>query len=140
MSSSNALTITSRKAFLLVVIAQFLHSCEEYIFRLYDRLLPAQLISDWISSNRAEGFLIANVLLVAFGFWCWASLLRRSSYLARGIAWGWAIVETANGANHILLAIGARDYFPGLATAPLLIVTAIWLIVTLRKSDAANAN
>jgi hypothetical protein len=111
-------------AFAAVIVAQAAHSVEEYGFRLYDRLLPARLISGLFSRDLSRGFAIANTLLVVAGVVCYF-VVRRG---ARGPAWFWAVLEILNGCGHLLFAIAAGGYFPGAATAPLLIATGVFLV------------
>jgi hypothetical protein len=47
------------------------------------------------------------------------------------------VLELANGLGHIALAIAAGGYFPGLATAPLLLAAGTGLVVRLRSSRTA---
>jgi hypothetical protein len=42
------------------------------------------------------------------------------------------VVEIANGVAHAGLAVAAGGYFPGLYTAPLLILAAAWLATRLK--------
>jgi hypothetical protein len=111
----------ARNLFLLLIAAQALHSVEEYHFRLFDRLLPARIVADAVGVDRPLGFAIANTVLVAFGLWCWFARVRPGRGSARAFAWFWALLECANGLAHIALALAAGGYFPGLATAPLLL-------------------
>jgi hypothetical protein len=39
---------------------QAAHSCEEYVWRLYESFPPARFVSSLISSDLQRGFLIAN--------------------------------------------------------------------------------
>ena len=117
-------------AFAAVIAAQAAHSIEEIVFRLYDRLLPARLVSGLFGSDPARGFAIANALLVLAGVVCYF-VLRRG---ARGPAWFWAVLEILNGCGHLLFAIAAGGYFPGAATAPLLIGSGVLLVRELRKA------
>lgn len=110
----------ARVAFLLLVLAQAAHSIEEYAFRLWEVLAPARLVSGLIGLDPAAGFAIVNTALFAFGLWCHAVPVRRSSS-GRAFAWAWTIVEAANGCGHVALAVAAGGYFPGLYTAPLLL-------------------
>ena len=110
--------------FLLLILAQAAHSIEEYVFRLYDVFAPARFVSGLVGVDRAAGFVVANSLLVLFGLWCWAMRVRPQRKGARGLAWFWAVLELANGLAHLGLAIASGGYFPGLATAPLLLVVA----------------
>jgi hypothetical protein len=120
--------------FLLLVIVQTMHSIEEYATELYLNLAPARYISGLISANPELGFVIFNALIVAFGFWCYFVPVRAGYRTARALAWGWTIVEVANGTAHIMLAATAGGYFSGVATAPLLIIAAAFLAASL-KSD-----
>ena len=113
---------------------QALHSIEEYRNRLYEVLAPARAVSGLISPDRRVGFVIFNAALVAFGLWCAAVPIRRGSPPARGLAWAWAILEAANGAVHVLWALWAGAYRPGLYTAPLLVAAALLLAAQLRVS------
>jgi hypothetical protein len=119
------------RAFLALILAQAAHSVEEYMFRLYDLLAPARYVSSLFGVDRQIGFVIANSALVLFGLWCWAA--RVSLGRGRGLAWFWALLETANGCAHLALAAMAGGYFPGLATTPLLIGLGLWLVLSLRR-------
>jgi hypothetical protein len=116
--------------FLALILAQAAHSVEEYVFRLYDVLAPARFVSSMFGVDRQIGFVIANMALVLFGLWCWQARVRLGR--GRGLAWFCAILEIANGCAHVALAIWAGGYFPGLATAPLLIGLGGWLALALR--------
>ena len=121
----------SRSLFLALIFAQAIHSVEEYAFRLYDVLAPAQYVSGLFGIDRQIGFAVANSALVLFGLWCWGARVRVGR--GRGLAWLWTLVEIVNGCGHILLAIWAGGYFPGLATAPLLLGLGAWMALRLRS-------
>ena len=55
-------------------------------------------------------------------------MVRRDVAAARAIAWFWAMLEIVNGIGHTLFALNAGGYFPGVATAPLLIATGAYLV------------
>jgi hypothetical protein len=129
----------SQSLFLCLILAQAAHSIEEYCFRLYDVLAPARFISGLVSSNLALGFAIANGALVLFGLWCYLARVRKGHASGRGWAWFWAILEGVNGANHLMLAVGSRGYFPGAATAPLLLGLSLWLGWTLSRADPPSS-
>lgn len=113
--------------FLLLIASQAAHSIEEYWFRLYDVLAPARYVSDALGLPRPAGFALANLALVGFGLWCWLARVRVGRGAWRGYAWFWAVMESANGLGHLALAIAAGGYFPGLATAPLLLGFGLFL-------------
>jgi hypothetical protein len=117
----------SRAAFALLVLAQAAHSFEEYVYRLFEVFGPARFVSGLFSSNHALGFALGNTALVLFGVWCYAARVRPSHPSGRGYAWFWTCLELANGLGHIVLSIGRGGYFPGVATAPLLIVASSYL-------------
>jgi hypothetical protein len=127
----------SRAAFALVVLAQGAHSVEEYVYRLFDVFGPARFVSGLFTSNLPLGFAVANIGIVLFGVWCYLARVRSCHPSARGCAWFWTCLELANGVGHVILAVGQGGYFPGVGTAPLLIVTSAYLGWRLIGSDAA---
>jgi hypothetical protein len=118
--------------FLLLILVQAVHSAEEYLFRLYDVLAPARYVSGLFGVPPPLGFIISNSLLVLLGLWCWFALVRPQRPSARVVAWLWALGEIANALGHTALAVAAGGYFPGLATAPLLLAAGGWLVMRLR--------
>ena len=129
------MTTLSQRLFLCLILSQAAHSIEECRFRLYDVLAPARFISGLVSSNLAFGFAVANVALVLFGLWCYIARVRTHHASSRNWAWFWTVLEAVNGANHLLLVVASRGYFPGAGTAPLLLVFSLWLGVTLSRPD-----
>jgi hypothetical protein len=122
-----------QKAFLALVLAQSAHSAEEYVGRLWASFPPARLVSGLISTDLERGFVLANVALVAFGLWCWAWPVRRGWPSAVPLAWAWVTVETINGIGHPLWTLLQGKYTPGVGTAPLLLVLAIYLGIQLSR-------
>ena len=127
------MTRASQKLFLGLVLAQAAHSVEEYAYRLYDVFPPARFVSGLLSDNLAVGFAIVNAALVLFGVWCYLARVRPNRPSGIGWSWFWTILEGANGAGHLLLAASRGGYFPGAATAPLLLGIAISLGVLIGK-------
>lgn len=119
--------------FLALVITQMAHSVEEYHGRLYDVFPPARFLSGLVSSDRERGFVIINATLAAFGLWCWLWPLRRHWPSAVPLAWAWAGMETVNGIGHPLWSLREGGYTPGVATAPLLLALALYLMLQLRR-------
>lgn len=124
-----------QSAFLLLVVAQAAHSVEEYLAGLYESFAPARFISGLISGDLAVGFLVANAGLVAFGLWCWAVPVRSGWPSARGFLWFWVAIEIGNGLAHPAFALVRGGYFPGLITAPLLLVPAVCLAIRLGSRE-----
>lgn len=122
-------------AFGALLLAQSAHSLEEYFGRLWETFPPARFVSGLISANLERGFVVANVLLVAFGLWCWVWPVRRGWPSARPLAWAWVTLETINGIGHSLWTLRQAGYTPGVATAPILLVLAIYLAVQLRRVE-----
>lgn len=114
----------SKRLFLLLVVAQALHSLEEFRFELWESLAFARAASGLISADLATGFAVVNVAFVALGVLAWLIPVRQDRASAIPIAWFFVVVELANGAAHLLLALGAGGYFPGVITAPLLLLAA----------------
>jgi hypothetical protein len=113
---------------LLLILAQAAHSIEEYVTKLYEVFAPARFVASLVSNDLALGFLVANVVLVTFGLFCWAVPVRLGWRAARGLIWFWSILELVNGVTHSALALWRWGYFPGVATAPLLLLFAAWMI------------
>lgn len=124
--------------FALLVATQTAHSIEEFATHLYDVFAPARFVSDLIGLDRPTGFAIANLALVGFGLWCWLARVRPRRGGWRGFAWFWAVLESANGAAHLLLALAAGGYFPGAMTAPLLLALGLALAARLRSLGAES--
>ena len=117
--------------FLLLILAQAAHSVEETMFRLYDLVAPARYIGSLTGLPQPWSFALPNALLVLFGLWCWFAKVRPGRGGARALAWFWALLEIANALGHTAFALGTGGYFPGIATAPLLLGFGAWLVVRL---------
>ena len=126
--------------FLGLMLAQAAHSVEECVFGLYEVFPPARLLSGFISANHAVGFAIANTLLVSFGAWCYVALVRRRRPAGVLWAWFWTCLEAGNGAMHLLIAASRGEYFPGAATAPLLLGFAVALSFALTGRHTSKSS
>ena len=116
-----------KAAFLALVVVHALHSIEEYAFRLYEVFPPARFVSGLFASDLRTGFIIFHMTLVIFGLWCYAGPVRRNGASARILVWFWVVIEIVNGVGHPAWAIAARGYVPGAATAPFLLILAVYL-------------
>ncbi len=114
--------------FLLLVLFQGLHSIEEYFGRLWVVLAPAKVISESVSSNPGTGFIIVNVSLFIFGILCWWIATRKKQISYQGLIWLWVIIEILNVIGHPILALRQHGYFPGVYTAPALLILALYLV------------
>jgi hypothetical protein len=85
-----------------------------------------------VSSDRELGFLIINVVLVAFGAWCAFWPVRRNWPSASLFARLWVAIELINGIGHPLWSLVQGSYTPGVATAPVLFGFALILANRLR--------
>lgn len=112
----------ARRLFLLLICSQALHSIEEYAFALWEVLAPARFLSGLVSDDLAVGFAVVNTAIVALGAWSYLWPVRRNLGYAVPVAWFWIILEGANAMGHILFALAAQGYFPGVYTAPLLLM------------------
>lgn len=118
---------TARRIFLLLICSQALHSIEEYVFALWEVLAPARFVSQLVSDDLSVGFAIANAAIVSLGAWSYLWPVRRNLGYAVPVAWFWIILEAANGLGHMLFAVAAQGYFPGVYTAPLLLMFSVLL-------------
>lgn len=127
------MTGTSKRLFFLLICAQALHSIEEYYFSLWEVLAPARFLSGLVSTDLPFGFAVINATIVALGLWTYAWPVRRNLNHAMRLAWFWTILEAANGIGHLMFAIASRSYFPGVYTAPLLLVLSGLLAMQLMR-------
>ena len=125
---------STSSSFLLLVLAQGLHSVEEYVGRLWEVFAPARFVSGLVSDNLEFGFLTLNIALFLFGLICWLVLNRFTS----AFVWFWIVVEMVNGVVHPFIALLRMAYFPGLITAPILLILAIKLFRAQQLVDRSN--
>jgi hypothetical protein len=131
LRSSDASRLTP--AFAALVLAQGAHSVEEYIGRLWESFPPAAFLTGLVSSDRELGFLVLNVALVAFGFWCLWWPIRKAWPSGRPVAWAWVAIEVLNGVTHPAWSVRQASYTPGLFTAPVLLFLALYLARQLKR-------
>lgn len=124
-------------AFSALVFTQIAHSVEEYIGRLWESFPPARFLTGMISSDRELGFLVINCVLVAFGLWCLLFPVRREWPSAAGFLWFWIALEIINGVGHPAWTLRQSGYTPGILTAPILLVVAVYLAFQLRTGRNA---
>jgi hypothetical protein len=120
-------------AFGALVLAQAAHSVEEYAGRLWESFPPARFLTGLISRDLETGFLVINLGLVAFGVWCFLWPVRRGWPAAIPLAWAWVTIQLINGVGHPLWSLRQGGYTPGVATAPLLLILALYLAHHLRR-------
>jgi len=112
-------------AFLFLVLAQGLHSIEEYRGKLWENLPPARFVCSLVSDDLEKGFIILNVLLFLFGMICWLLTIWNKINLV--FLWLWTVVEMINGVTHPAWAVYTKAYAPGMFTSPLLLLLAVYL-------------
>jgi hypothetical protein len=123
-----------RLTFGALVLAQAAHSIEEYFGHLWESFPPARFLTSLVSSDFERGFVVINVSFFVFGAWCFIWPLRRGWPVAALLAWLWVAIEIINGIGHPLWSLREGSYTPGLATAPVLLVLAIYLAHQLRRA------
>lgn len=119
--------------FAAMVLAQAAHSTEEYLGRLWESFPPAQFLTSLISQDPRQGFLVINITLVAFGVWCLLWPVRQRAKSAYGLAWLWVVIELINGVGHPVWSVTQGGYTPGVLTAPLLLILALYMASQLRS-------
>jgi Protein of unknown function with HXXEE motif len=133
---NNRITIT----FLILVLTQALHSVEGYLGRLWEVLPPARLLSSLVSGNLRRGFAIINIGLFILGVLCWLFLIRRNYLFASGLIWFWIVIEMINGIGHPMWVVYEKAYVPGIATAPFLLIVAVYLACQLLYPQQEKLN
>lgn len=111
--------------FLFLVLAQGLHSIEEYRGRLWDNLPPARFLCSLVSDDLEKGFIILNLLLFLVGMLC--CLLTFWNKINSMIIWLWTVIEMTNGVTHPAWAVYTQAYAPGMFTSPILLLLAVYL-------------
>ena len=123
--------------FAALIGVQAVHSIEEYVGRLYDVFAPARFVSGLVSRDPERGFIILTGVLLLFGVWCFLWPIRRGWSSAAAFAWFWVAIELVNGVVHPAWSLVQWKYTPGVATAPILLVLAVFLARQLRSGNPA---
>jgi hypothetical protein len=126
-------------AFGALVLVQAAHSVEEYVGHLWESFPPARFVTGLVSQDHEQGFVVLNVALIGFGLWCVLWPVRRGWPSAVKLAWAWVAVEIINGIAHPLWTLRQGGYTPGVATAPVLLVLAVYLARQLRLVGPPSA-
>jgi len=114
-------------AFGALIAMQAAHSIEEFAGKLWETFPPATFLTGLVSPDREVGFLVLNAALVAFGLWCLLWPVRRNWDSGRPLMWFWIGIETINGIGHPAWSIRQGGYTPGVLTAPILLILALYL-------------
>ena len=124
--------------FLILVLLQGTHSIEEYVGHIWEVFAPARYLTGLISNNHELAFMVINIGFIVFGIFCWLFIKSKNSAMSAIIIWFWIIIELINGFGHILNAIFHREYTPGLITAPLILITALFLAREVKSNLSTN--
>jgi hypothetical protein len=128
----------AKAAFAALVFVQALHSLEEYANGFFEIFPPARMIEGMLPGFARPGFVVFNLLLVAFGVWCLVRPVFGDWPSARRWTWVWVAIELYNGIGHPVWALATRTYNPGLYSAPLLLGLAIFLALQLRVQASVS--
>lgn len=112
--------------YVLAIAVQFLHVAEEYSSG-FQRKFPQLLGYQWTDAR----FLSFNALWIAI--FILAALVIRRTVIAYLIVIFLAAGGVAHGAGHILLFALQRGSFPGIITAPFLVIVGVALLLRLYK-------
>jgi hypothetical protein len=123
---------STKISFLFLVLAQGLHSLEEYWGQLWENFPPARFLCRLVSDNPEQGFIVLNLLLFLFGMICWLFVFWDKINLV--FLWLWIVIEMINGIGHPAWAIYTQAYAPGMITSPILFLLAIYLAKQLTSS------
>jgi hypothetical protein len=126
-------------AFGALIVTQIAHSTEEYVGGLWESFPPARFLTGMISSDHEFGFIVLNVALAVFGLWCLLFPVRKEWPSAIGFIWFWVVLEIINGIGHPAWTLREGGYTPGVLTAPILLVLALYLAAQMRKRGRPEA-
>jgi len=122
------------RLFLIGLAAQCAHFIEEFVTRFQDRF-PALLGRPAWSVNF---FVVFN--LTWLSIWILSAIgLQRGYRFALFPVWFFAIAAITNGIAHPVLAIVAREYFPGLISSPLVGALGVLLWLRLKVVTSSSA-
>lgn len=127
-----------KRNFLFLASSQALHSLEEYTFGLWEHFAPARYVSGLVSEDLPFGFAVINSIVVVLIFWSYLVPIRNGAVYAVPLVWFWAVLEAINGVGHLWFGMSSGAYFPGLYTAPFLLVFAGLLFHQLRAYNTAT--
>ncbi len=107
-----------------LVFAQFLHAFEDYVADYHERFPLFSLAPEFFVSLHVALFLLLAAMIpsVAHGR-RWALKLAKF----------WAVVQVVSGVGHLMIALIEWQYYPGMWTAPLLVVFGAALGQSLRE-------
>ncbi len=107
-----------------LVVAQVLHAFEDYVADYHERFPLFSLAPEFFVSLNLALFLLLTAMIpsVAHGR-VWALKLAKF----------WAIVQILSGAGHLMIALVEWGYYPGMWTAPLLLIFGAVLGQSLRS-------
>ena len=125
-----------RNNFLFLILAQGLHSIEEYMGKLWEAFPPARFLTGLVSPDHREGFIIINTGLFLFGLWCWLYPVRKNHKIARQLIFIWLVIEFINGVGHPFWSIRLQSYTPGLATSLLLLFLSIRITIMFFRDNS----
>lgn len=114
--------------FLAIVIFQGFHSLEEYFGQLWENFPPARFLCGLVSDDLETGFMVINIGLFVAGMVVWFFIVRKDRSFTHLFIGLWIAIELINGVGHPLWSLYRGKYEPGVITAPLLLITAFWLL------------
>lgn len=120
--------IKQKYIFLLLIVSQCAHSIEEVHYELWAVFAPAHLVGSLLSQDISLGFAIGNILVISIGILCTLYLFLAKGTWSTHIIVLWAAIELMNFGVHIYMTIYLGAYFPGVYTAPLLLIFSVLLI------------
>ena len=128
-----------KSTFFLLIIAQGLHSIEEYAGKLWEEFPPARYVTGLVSPDHREGFIIINILLFLFGLWCWMIPVRKNYSYAGLLIYFWIAIEFINGIGHPLWSLLMYSYTPGLITSFLLLALSVGMMILLFRNKTPHS-
>jgi hypothetical protein len=130
--------------FWLLGLLQAAHSIEEMRMGLFDFMWTATgRIHSWLPvlpqmRMTAGTFAVLNMGIIALLLGAAPFVTARKRW-ALALAWVAAVIEVLNGINHLAGTVVFRGYVPGAATAPLLLIGGIGLLLSLREERRSAA-
>ena len=112
---------------------------EEYFGKLWEVFPPARILTDMVSTDHREGFIIINTGLFLFGFLSWLIPVRKDLPGAKLLIFLWLVIEFINGIGHPFWSVLQRSYTPGLVTSFILLLLSIRITVIILRENAMSS-
>jgi hypothetical protein len=121
-------------ALLAMIVVQLVHAVEEFVFEFWNDFPPMRAVYGDVPGLATGVFVSFHALLLGFGVWCVVQV-RRGRLKARDAVVAWIVIQGTTLAVHVAWLVVDPRYQPGLATAPLMLLSMGLGTAALKRED-----